>query len=128
MKPTTKRVACSCGKWAQYTATVKIHDCLNVRIYACECGEEYESIHYKYDPATCDHQWQVKDYDFKDGVYNWKAGVRMGCDKCGQVRLRRLDSETMGIREAWDMEDPKVLKLLRLTKDTARFHGLGDTS
>jgi len=122
---TRKSVPCVCGGFADYIATAQpdYNDCLKIDLYSCKlCNREYEIKRYKHHPSTCSHQWEAVDYDFRDKPGGWEAWYNVHCDKCGlTMKGPRMDSNSLGLREAWDMEDPRVKKLLKLNSQTARF-------
>lgn len=95
------------------------------KMYKCpKCEELFDFRFYVYTPTTCPkHHWIFDRWNFKDGMHNHQINWVMKCDRCGKTNEEiRWDSEAVGLREAVDMEDPRVLTLLDLNKDTARFH------
>ena len=105
-----------------YQATAANGDLL-VHIYTCpKCGMAYETRQYKYTHQNCPkHQWEFTSWGFQDGLHTHKIYWRLQCDRCGKIEHKRWDSKEVGLRQAVEMEDPRVLKYLTLDENTARF-------
>ena len=114
----------NCGEKVIYKYTAGKND-QYVSIFECvKCKEQYDFHFYRYNPSNCPkHQWEFDRWGFEENQYTHRIFWIMKCDRCGAVSTeRRLDSGALGLREAVDLEDPRVLTLLDLNKQTARFH------
>ena len=105
----------------QFTAQKDDHVIL---VYKCpKCGHEGTEVGFKYTPANCPgHQFQFEKWGFRDNQWKHEIYQIHLCDRCGERVERRYDSGEVGLREAVEPEDPRVLKYLELNKKTARFH------
>ena len=114
---------CDCGGEFKYQFSASKDDHIH-KVYECsKCKETHVDISYKYKSYNCPkHHWEFDRWGFKDGVHDHEIFWLMKCDRCGAEHKRRFDSGEVGLREAVQLEDPRVLSLLDLNKDTARFH------
>jgi hypothetical protein len=114
---------CDCGGNLNYKFTAQKDDHEH-KIYECDkCGAVHPVVGYRYTPGTCPkHHWGFEGWGFNDGKDSHEIYWKMRCDRCGATHNRRFDSSAVGLRQAVQLEDPRVLKSLELTNQTARFH------
>jgi hypothetical protein len=113
----------TCGGDLKYCFTAQKADHIH-KVYQClKCGETVETTSYKYIPSTCPrHQWEFEGWGFDDSPWSHEIYWKMKCDRCGQTGKKRYDSAEVGLRQAVDPQDPRVIKYLELKHETARFH------
>ena len=113
---------CDCGGTIKFKAAIEKND-EGKMIYQCGiCREEYEVAFYRYTPSTCPgHQWQFESWGFFDSPFKHEIFWNVLCDRCGARAKKRWDSAEVGIREAVQIEDPRVLRHLDLTSQTAKY-------
>jgi hypothetical protein len=116
-------MTCICGGTYQYIATASRGDHW-INVYRCpKCEREIAETKYRYTPTTCPrHHWEFLNWNFKDGPRAHEIYWEMGCDRCGAKTTKRFDSYEVGLRQAVDMEDPRVLRALDFNERTVRFH------
>ena len=114
---------CSCKGELKYKFTAQNKD-HTILVYECKkCKKIYEDKRYRYTEGTCPkHHWIFETWGFQDDQYKHSIYHLYICDRCGKQYKEHLDSAHVGIREAVDMEDPRVKKATRITPETARFH------
>lgn len=116
-------VDCACGRGVlRFIAAVENKDEGRL-IFRCDaCGAEFEQEYYRYTPSTCPkHQWQFESWGFFDSCDNHEIYWNLKCDRCGLKTKKRWDSRAVGLKEAVDIEDPRVLNLLELNRYTKKY-------
>ena len=114
----------NCNTSLKYHVTLKKGETL-IRVYHCpKCGEDYDIRFYMYMPRDCPkHHWIFDRWNFRDNGDTHEIFWVMKCDRCGLTREDiRWDSHAVGLRQCVELENPKVLNLLDLNEQTARFH------
>lgn len=117
-------ICAECSTKLKYVISVQKNE-MHIKIFECpKCGEKYDVRNYLYTPKTCPkHHWYFDRWGHKDGLNSHETFWIMKCDRCGKTdNSIRFDSRAVGLRQSVDLEDPRVLDLLDLNKDTARFH------
>lgn len=113
----------NCGTDLKYLGAAQNHDHIK-RIYHCaKCDTDFETTSYVHTPSTCPkHHWGFQSWGFSDSPYTHEIYWNMQCDRCGAKAKKRWDSNEVGLRQAVDIQDPRVLPNLEWTPETVRFH------
>ena len=93
-----------------------------VRVSRCAtCGQEYDSISYKWAPHTCPkHAWVFSHRRFVDTPFSHRLDMVFICDRCGLERIEAQDTYRAGIRGRVEIDDPRVSNTIVLNKSLAR--------